>query len=506
MGKQWNLSLEGFQRGFYHSTARFANMTSAWGSGKTLLAINKGVRLSGLYGGNLGLVLRRSFVNLKNSTMKDFTAYTGLSIKVQDKSVRFRNGSEIIFQHADELTSEMIQNINLGWWYIEQAEEFESDEVFNLLGGRLRRVLTPSVEVQKRLVGLGKLSRVVDDFNELGYEERLIAESAIIVALGEPLRQGLVIANARGHNWNWRKFINIGGDECLIGKRFIVRSSQTGVKYDYGDYASITQADTFENERNLPADYVAYCRELETSAPSTYRRLVLNSHEDSDIANQCISYQKLRDAVDRDLRDYDTDLLVVSCDPAEFGDDKTVIYVLKGLGVKDCQILSKREPMETAGYILSMYREYNADLIALDDLMVGSGIASRLRELLKDTLAEPVYTIRVSKRAQDSVKYHRLRDQLWMHAAELFRNDYVSIPNDQLLIEELGAFTYDLNSKGQVLVSRKKDVKKLLNRSPDRADALIMGLWAAKKGKKRLAFSGQRQDNAQYDVLRFGLD
>jgi hypothetical protein len=51
------------------------------------------------------------------------------------------NGSIIMFRHLEEMNN--IQNINLGWFWIEQAEEIETDEPFFKLFGRLRRKNIP---------------------------------------------------------------------------------------------------------------------------------------------------------------------------------------------------------------------------------------------------------------------------------------------------------------------------------------------------------------------------
>jgi len=96
---------------------------------------------------------------------------------------------------------------------------------------------------------------------------------------------------------------------------------------------------------------------------------------------------------------------------------------------------------------------------------------------------------------------------VYANAGELFRDEYVSIPKEDDLIEELGAMTYGRNSKGQVMIARKKDIKKILGRSTDYADALVMGLWGASKAKKEIQVPqtvGASEDD-DYDFLRGGL-
>ena len=504
----WNLELEPFQMRFFESTARHPNMTAGWGTAKTMLGILKGCKLSELYPGNKGLILRKNLTDLRDSTMADFQEYTHLKVKVQSKTCKIpiRNYpfSEVIFHHVDELAG-VIQNINLGWFLIEQLEELDTDEVFETLGGRLRRVLTPRKDIQEQLVKLGKLNKVVEDFRDLDYEEKLIAESALITELNLPLRQGILIGNTKGHNWNWRKFKN-KGPECITDKPFEVKSRETNKVYSFGKYAELFEAITYDNVKHLSADFIAACDMKKETSPSHWRRFVMNSWEDADIDNACIKYSKILEAVDLDIRKYGSDIVVLAADPAEHGNDKFVIYILKGLKVIDELILSKKELMESVGHIVMKCGEYHPDVIVIDDVGVGSGPRSRLRELSSEgVISARIMPISYGKTAIDNEHFHRVRDEIIMHGAELINDGYVSIPNDPDLIEELAAFTYEPNSKGQITVLRKKDMKKVLTRSTDKADTLFMGLWAAKKSIRLQPVPIGAESPSNYDPLRWNL-
>ena len=505
----WNLELEPFQMRFFESTARHPNMTAAWGTGKTMLGILKGCRLSELYPGNKGLILRKNMTDLRDSTMSDFEEYTKLKVKVQSKTCQIHikdyPSSTVIFHHVDELAG-IIQNINLGWFLIEQGEELDTDEVFETLGGRLRRVLTPRKDIQEQLVKLGKLNKVVEDFRDLDYEESLIAESGLICDLGLPLRQGIVIANTKGHNWNWRKFKKMS-KEYICGKDFDVTSRETSKVYSFGKYAELFEGTTYDNAKHLRADFIAACDLKKETAPSHYRRFIMNSWEDADIDNACIKYNKILEAVDLDIREYGNDIVVLAADPAEHGNDKFVIYILKGLKVIDELILSKKELMESVGHIVMKCGEHHPDVIVIDDVGVGAGPRSRLRELSSEgVISAMIMPMGYGKTAIDNEHFLRVRDEIIMHGAQLINDGYVSIPNDPDLIEELAAFTYEPNSKGQITVLRKKEMKKLLTRSTDKADTLFMGLWAAKKAPRRQSIPiGASEESSSYDPLSWGL-
>jgi len=155
---QQQIVLTAPQRAFVNSKARYPAFVGSWGCGKTMCGILRGLGLSETFPNNLGLIVRKKFTDLRDSTLKDFERYTGLSVRKDDKEVKLPNKSVIMFRHGEELSG--LQNVNLGWFMIEQTEEFDTSEQFDLLRGRLRR-----------------------------------AEC--------PVRQGMVIANTNGHNWIW---------------------------------------------------------------------------------------------------------------------------------------------------------------------------------------------------------------------------------------------------------------------------------------------------------------
>ena len=406
VSKKWDLELEPFQMSFFSSQARFPAMVSAWGTGKTMCGILKGLVLSN-HPNNLGLIVRKNFTDLRDSTIKDFQRYTRIKVP-SSKDVRLPNGSEIMFRHMDELAG-IVQNVNLGWFLIEQAEEFESDQEFQKLRGRLRRENVP--------------------------------------------HQGVIIANTNGHNWIWRLWKNT----------------------DDSDY-DLHEATTFDNRENLPEDFIKDLKKMEEQSPAHYRRYVLNSWEETDTADKIIPYRDLLESVDRQLNFFKPPKRVISCDPAEFGDDHTVIYAFEGPRIIATEYLLKKEPMETAGRIYRMHRNVHSSLIAVDEIGIGAGIRSRLHEL-----GAPVMGVNSGALAEDKEHYKNLKAEMWFHAQDVFREGEVCLPDDDKLIEDLAAHTYAVNSKGQVVIEKKKDVKKRLGRSPDQGDAFVLGLWALRK-------------------------
>jgi hypothetical protein len=226
-----------FQWDFFSSTRRFPGFLAGWGTGKTMWALHKGILLSKFYLDNLGVIVRSKYTDLRDSTMKDFTRYTGIHVPQGTKEAKV-GSSTILFRHAKELSG--LQNVNLGWFYIEQAEEFPSELQFTLLRGRLRRQLQ-----HDESFAIDRMSPMYDTLCDMR---------------DNPLRQGMVIANSNGHNWVWKMWVR-----------------ETKENYP------CVQATSFDNYENLPEDFIKDLKEMKEDSPEKYRQYVMNDHSEVDL-------------------------------------------------------------------------------------------------------------------------------------------------------------------------------------------------------------------------------
>ena len=237
--KKINFQMLPYQWDFYTATNRFPAAISAWGTGKTTIALLKGDLLSRFYKNNLGLIVRKKFTDLRDSTMKDFTKWTGKHIPQGTKEAKYANGSTVLFRHAKELSG--LQNVNLGWAYIEQAEEFPTDTQFQLLRGRMRRELEIDEDYWEAIKKAGSIHPFLQDMHD------------------KPLRQMIPIANAHGHNWMWKMF---------------VKSAMDGY--------SCMQAVSFDNP-HLPPDFLEDLARMKNDSPAKYKQYVMNCHDEVDL-------------------------------------------------------------------------------------------------------------------------------------------------------------------------------------------------------------------------------
>ena len=142
-------ALNPIQREFVFCKDEVAAYYGGIGNGKTLAGCLRGLMLCDLYPGNVGLVGRLTYPELRDTTQKqfldivrerngghlDFGPYVQ-SYRQNPDTLILRNGSEVLFRYLENEQS--ILNLNLGWFYVDQAE-FVAEGIFGHLLGRLRR-------------------------------------------------------------------------------------------------------------------------------------------------------------------------------------------------------------------------------------------------------------------------------------------------------------------------------------------------------------------------------
>jgi len=212
---------QSWQYWFIYSKQPYPAMISAWGTGKSMSLIFRALIYAQCIPNNLIYILRREWVDLKDSTIKDFELYTGLTVG-SDRNVKLPNGSVIMFRHIEELNraGKNLQNVNLGAFFIEQAEELPTDREFFILFGRLRRKVVPN-----------------DYFKALGLSEHT----------------GCVVGNVAGDNW-------------------IKKLWKSGKDLQF----PLMEATTHDNAVNLPKEFLDGLEILRVKKPEIYNRFVMN--------------------------------------------------------------------------------------------------------------------------------------------------------------------------------------------------------------------------------------
>ena len=136
--------------------------------------------------------------------------------------------------------------------------------------------------------------------------------------------------------------------------------------------------------------------------------------------------------------------------------------------------------METVGKLIILKNRVDASLIALDGDGIGGPLVDRLMEI-KKAGGEGWKVLEITNNAtsSDPKRYKNVKAEMWSRASEKFYNNMVSIPDDPILIEQLGTAKWKkIESSGLLQVESKKDYYDRFKVSHDRADACIIGLYA----------------------------
>lgn len=432
------IELQDYQHDFIYSEARHPAGVMGWGCGKTMCSISRSLIYSRLIPDNLGVIFRKTAKSLFDSTLRDFEQFSGYKADSQRNMLIPSNvedkPSTVMFRHIDEIGDINQQNINLGWYYIEQGEELETDKEFYMLFGRLRRKLFPSEEFLK---------------------------------LKLPIHSGWIIANACD---NWIK--SLWKDKKL-------EEAAKDIPEFQGKFVDLIEANTWQNAKNLPAAFLASLKVLEKTKPEIYQAFVMN-----DWSVGIEQYVMLRRKEIQELKSIVHDFVetkkIISCDPS-LGGDACVILVFENTKVVEKIILRVDDTMKIVGELLIIGNRYKINDYAIDSIGIGKGIADRLSEMGKN-----VVFIISSEEAYDKTKYFNRRSEMWGYTAEQIRAKEIEPITDEDIIKQLLAVRYDpkaVNSQGFTKVVPKQETKKLLGRSPDEADAYVYGIWGLKEIK-----------------------
>jgi hypothetical protein len=146
----------------------------------------------------------------------------------------------------------------------------------------------------------------------------------------------------------------------------------------------------------------------------------------------------------------------------------------RGQKVLALEPLPKGDGPQTAAFCVNACKKYMAPgqvkmRVKVDVIGIGSSAYDALRRT-KDVEA---IAVDVSRASDDVEKYSNLRSQIYFGVGD-FCHEGGALPPDPALRAELLAHTYVYDAQGRQKVVSKDDVKKKLERSPDRSDAVAV--------------------------------
>lgn len=186
------------QNSFHCSKAKFKAFIGGLGSGKTLAGSAETIRTMLKHPKTMGAILAPTYPLLRDSTIKTFMELLPkeliLNYNKSEQTLILINGAQVIFRPCDDINSiDRLRNINLGWWWIDEAS-LVPEYAYRVLIGRLRDKNGPM--------------------------------------------KGWITTTPKGFNWIWEKWVNKPSK-----KHWMITSSSTENPYLPHDYIETLKAE-----------------------------------------------------------------------------------------------------------------------------------------------------------------------------------------------------------------------------------------------------------------------
>jgi hypothetical protein len=279
-----------------------------------------------------------------------------------------------------------------------------------------------------------------------------------------------IIANANGHNWIWKLWIN--------GAQEVEEIDPASGQYLYrtGEYECIT-ASTWANQDNLPPDFIADLKRKEVEAPNHFRQYVLNSDEELNEDDFVFNFTELMASKSRAFNEASGyGHRITGFDIARYGNDKCAAVCIQQVGAlawKTCHVeqWDHRDLDYTTGRILST----SASLASNDNIVDEDGLGAgpldfiqkgRKREDFRG-FRNPGYSY------EDNKFYGNPRTAAAFKLREMVSKGHIAV-QDEALCQELMTLRYRYMNDGRKILVSKEDMRKKGVKSPNLADAILM--------------------------------
>lgn len=184
-------------------------------------------------------------------------------------------------------------------------------------------------------------------------------------------------------------------------------------------------------------------------------------------------------------------------DVARYGGDESVLAIRRGRKVTKLNIWQGLSATDLVGRVIIALTEAGimpggSEIIKVDADGMGGPIVDMLIERGYNVLG-----VHAAGTPFNPNRYINRRAEMWWDTREMLDpRDVrrVGLPDDETLLAQLTTPKYKVNSKGQIQIESKDDMRKRGLTSPDRADAVM------------LAFAQERTETVGLEIATFGED
>jgi hypothetical protein len=220
---------------------------------------------------------------------------------------------------------------------------------------------------------------------------------------------------------------------------------------------------------------------LKELPPQQRKRLLEGDWDYLDESDSLFKFDDITDTLFRNIPN-NNDKKYMTVDVARFGDDRSVVMVFLGLVVVECKIYRKLSTTDLSTEIRDIMRSYNIppSQVIIDSDGVGGGVADQIRGVNFVNNARPLH----------EENFSNLKSQCYVKLSQVIKEGSLSINLldselfDELTQELLSIKFKDLDKDNKVSIISKDEMKRILGKSPDLSDALMMRMyWELKNNK-----------------------
>lgn len=187
--------------------------------------------------------------------------------------------------------------------------------------------------------------------------------------------------------------------------------------------------------------------------------------------NGLIPPDDVRAARDRRLEpaQYAGHPIVMALDPAEFGDNLSVLTIRQGPKVHKQVSWSGLDGIDLAARVVDERARWpSCQQVIVESTGIGAAVCAALRRVPGFPLAE----YNPASQASNPNVYANMRSELWLRMRDAIR--FAQLPDDDRLQEELCSVQYGYDGRMRYQIESKKDMRSRGVASPDFADSLSM--------------------------------
>lgn len=229
---------------------------------------------------------------------------------------------------------------------------------------------------------------------------------------------------------------------------------------------------------HLPTTYIEMLKEL---PPQQRKRLLEGDWDYLDESDSIFKFDDITLSLFRSIPN-NQEKKYMTVDVARFGDDRSVLMIWVGLVVVECRVYRKLSTTELSREIQDLMRSYKIpnNQVIVDSDGVGGGVADQIRGVNFVNNSKPLH----------NENFQNLKTQCYIKLSESFKEGNISINiTDQEMVDELTQELLvvklkDLDKDTKISILSKDEVKRMLGKSPDLSDALMMRMYFELKSNK----------------------